>query len=149
MKRDAFTTTLRWITIFMFLLAGTWALSQTTTSNLSGVVRDSSGAVLPQVKITLRNVARGTVRVATTDVEGRYSLSAVEPGTYELRAERSGFTSEVQTGVVLTVGGASEVNLVLKVGQVNEVINVKDVAPLIEPSKAEVSTVIGEQAIES
>ena len=123
--------------------------SQTPTATLSGVVRDPTGAVVPQVKITLRNTARGTLRTTSTDGEGRYNLSNVDPGTYELRAERSGFNTEVKNGVVLTVGGASQVDLNLRVGAASEVISVTDQAPLIEVSKAEVSNVISEQAIES
>src|SRR5262245_51268741 len=123
--------------------------SQTPTATLSGVVRDPTGAVVPQVKITLRNTARGTLRTTSTDGEGRYSLSNVDPGTYELRAERSGFNTEVKNGVVLTVGGASQVDLNLRVGPAAEVITVTDQAPLVEMSKAEVSNVISEQAIQS
>src|SRR5262249_14088134 len=149
MKTDVILKRARWITTIMFFVAWVGASCQTTTATLTGVVHDSTGAVVPQVKIVLRNTAKGTSRVATTDGEGRYSLSAVEPGTYELRAERTGFTSEVQSGIVLTVGGASEINLVLKVGGVNEVVNVTGETPLVEPSKAEVSTVIPEQTIQS
>src|SRR5215467_13534249 len=137
------------ITILMLLAAWLGAFGQTTTATLSGVVHDSSGAVVPQVKITLTSAAKGTSRVVSSDAEGGYSFSGVEPGTYQLRAERSGFNSEVQSGVVLTVGGASRLDIVLKVGQVNEIVTVKDVAPLIEPSKAELSTVIDQQTIES
>jgi outer membrane receptor protein involved in Fe transport len=123
--------------------------SQTPTATLSGVVRDPTGAVVPQVKVTLRNTARGTLRTTSTDGEGRYSLSNVDPGTYELRAEHSGFNTEVKNGVVLTVGGASQVDLNLRVGAATEVITVTDQAPLVEMSKAEVSNVISEQAIQS
>jgi outer membrane receptor protein involved in Fe transport len=123
--------------------------SQTPTATLSGIVRDPTGAVVPQVKVTLRNTARGTLRTTSTDGEGRYSLSNVDPGTYELRAEHSGFNTEVKNGVVLTVGGASQVDLNLRVGAATEVITVTDQAPLVEMSKAEVSNVISEQAIQS
>ena len=137
------------VVLAMFLFAWLSSLCQTTTATLTGVVRDSSQAVVPQVKITLKNVARGTSRVTSTDGEGQYNLSGLEPGVYDLRAERTGFSTELKSGVVLTVGGASQVDLVLKIGQASEVVTVKDEAPLIEPSKAEVSTVISEQAIES
>ena len=82
----------------IFVLFSTAWLSQrqTTTATLSGVVHDPTGAVLPQVKITLKNSARGTTRSTVTDNEGRYNLSSVEPGTYELRAERSGFSTDVK-----------------------------------------------------
>ncbi len=141
--------TVRWIAVLMFSLVWLGAYSQTTTATLSGVVHDSTGAVVPQVKITLKNAAKGTSRVTTTDGDGRYNLSAVDPGTYELRAERTGFSTEVKSGVVLTVGGSSQTDLTLKIGQVSEVITVTDQAPLIETSKAEVSNVINEMAIQS
>src|SRR5215471_16041515 len=141
MKTDVILRMTRWITTIMFFVAWVGATCQTTTATLTGVVHDSTGAVVPQVRIVLRNIAKGTSRVVMTDEEGRYNLSALEPGTYELRAERTGFTTDVQSGIVLSVGGASEINLVLKVGGVNEVVTVTDEAPLVEPSKAEVSTV--------
>src|SRR5215471_8048503 len=149
MKRIGIIRCLQWISVCMFLMVSIAAPGQTTTATVSGVVRDSSGAVVPQVKITLKNVAKGTSRVTSTDGEGRYSLSGLEPGTYDLRAERTGFSTELQRGVILAVGGASQIDVALKVGQASEVVTVKDEAPLIEPSKAEVSTVISAQAIES
>jgi outer membrane receptor for ferrienterochelin and colicin len=137
------------VAIIALCLIWTSASAQTTTATLSGVVHDSSGAVVPQVKIALKSTAKGTTRVTATDGEGNYRFSSVEPGTYEVRAERGGFTTEVKSGVVVTVGGASEVDLILKVGQASEVITVTDQGPLIETTKAEVSTVISEQAIQS
>src|SRR6266700_4547968 len=75
----------RFAVVVMFSVAWLGAYSQTTTATLSGVVHDPTGAVVPQVKITLRNIAKGTNRATLTDNDGRYNLSAVEPGTYELR----------------------------------------------------------------
>ena len=135
--------------ITFVLFSAAWLTAQTTTATLSGVVHDPTGAVLPQVKITLKNSARGTTRSTVTDNEGRYNLSNVEPGTYELRAERSGFSTDVRNGVVLTVGGSSQADLTLRIGPTTEVITVTDEAPLIETSKAEVSSVISERAIQS
>jgi outer membrane receptor protein involved in Fe transport len=139
----------RFIAVLMFFLAALSAAGQTTTATLSGVVRDSSGALVPQVKITLKNTVKGTIRVTSTDNEGRYNLTSVEPGSYELRAECTGFSTEVKSGVVLAVGGSSAVDISLRVGPANEVITVTGEAPLIEASKAEVSNVINEQAIQS
>src|SRR5262249_23669716 len=139
----------RCLCVLMFSLSWLAAYSQSTTATLSGVVRDSTGAVLPEVKITLKNAANGTSRSTTTDGEGRYKLSAVEPGTYEVRADRSGFSSEVKGGIEPTVGGTAQFDFTLRVGTVNEVIKVTDEAPLIETSKAEVSNVINETVIQS
>jgi Carboxypeptidase regulatory-like domain/TonB dependent receptor len=139
----------RCFAVVLFSAAWLMANGQSTTATLSGVVHDPTGAVLPQVKITIKNSARGTTRTAVTDNEGRYSLSNVEPGTYELRAERTGFSTDVRSGLVLTVGGAQQADLTLRIGPTTEVVTVTDAAPLIETSKAEVSTVISEHAIQS
>jgi len=132
--------------LFVMCLA---AHGQTTTATLSGVVHDPTSAVLPQVKITLKNNAKGAARSTITDSEGRFSLTNVEPGTYELRAERSGFSTAVKSGVVLAVGGSSQEDLTLSIGAASEVVTVTDQAPLIETAKAEVSNVVTEQEIQS
>jgi outer membrane receptor protein involved in Fe transport len=131
------------------LLWGVTALGQTTTATLSGMIRDASGAVVPDVKISARNVQTGAVRVAVSDSDGRYSLINLGPGEYELRAERAGFRTAVQSGVLLTVGGASVVDLTVQVGEVTEVVEIKQDEPLIETTKAEVSRVVNERSIES
>src|SRR5258708_15871649 len=102
--------------VAMFSVAWIGAHGQTTTATLSGVVHDPTGAVVPQVKITLRNIAKGANRTTSTDNDGRYNLSTMEPGTYELRAERTGFSTEVNNGVVLTVGGSAHVDGTLRAG---------------------------------
>ena len=132
----------RMAAIFVFCMVWVSAQGQTTTATLSGVVHDPTSAVVPQVRITLKNPVKGTVRLATTDPDGRYSFTSVEPGNYELRAESAGFRTEVKSGVVLTVGGSSQVDITLQVGPTNEIVTVTGETPLIEASKAEVSNVI-------
>jgi hypothetical protein len=136
-------------TILLLCLATCLGAYGQSTATLFGLVRDPSGAVLAKAKITLRNTDKGTSRTTLTDGEGRYNLSNVEPGNYELRAEAAGFRTEVKSGVVLTVGGSSQIDLSMRVGTATEVVSVTDQAPLIETSKAEISDVINEQAIES
>ena len=64
--------------VILTMLEGVFAsrlTSQTTSATLSGVVRDSTGAVVPQVRVTLRSIAKGTSRATVTDGEGAYSFS--------------------------------------------------------------------------
>ncbi|HMB29371.1 MAG TPA: TonB-dependent receptor [Blastocatellia bacterium] len=133
----------------MALLASVVAVGQTPTATLSGVVRDASGALVPNVKITARNASTGATRDATTDNEGRYSLTNLGPGQYEVRAERAGFKTAAQSGVILTVGGAAVLDLTIQIGEVSEIVEVKQEEPLIEPTKAELSRVVNERSIES
>jgi carboxypeptidase family protein/TonB-dependent receptor-like protein len=131
------------------LLGGVIVMGQTTTATLSGVVRDASGAVVPDVKITSKNTQTGAIRSTVSDSDGRYSLINMLPGQYELRAERDGFRTAVQSGVLLTVGGASVVDLTVQVGEVSEIVEIKQDEPLIETTKAEVSRVVDERSIDS
>jgi outer membrane receptor protein involved in Fe transport len=129
-------------------LASLVASGQTTTATLSGVISDTSGAVIPDAKIIVRNISTRATRETTSDGEGRYNLINLGPGQYEVRAERSGFKT-AQSNVTLTIGGAAVLDLTVQVGDVSEVVEIRQEEPLIEPTKAEVSRVINEQSIES
>jgi outer membrane receptor protein involved in Fe transport len=137
------------LAVLVALLAGATAFGQSATATLSGVIRDTSGAVIPNAKISARNTNTGAARETTTDSEGRYSLTNLGPGQYEIRAERAGFKTAAQSGVILTVGGATLVDLTVQVGAVTEVVEIKQEEPLVETTKAEVSRVVNERSIES
>ena len=76
--------------------------AQIATATLDGTVRDETGGPLPGVALTLRSTTTGATRTATTDVAGRYRIAALDPGTYDIRAELQNFKAAVQTGIVLT-----------------------------------------------
>jgi outer membrane receptor protein involved in Fe transport len=137
------------LAVLVLLLAAVAAFGQTTSATLSGRIRDASGAVVPDVKLLAKNTQTGAVRDTKTDDEGRYSLTSLDPGQYEIRAEHSGFKTAIQSGVVLTVGGAVVLDLTLQVGNVTEVVEVSQEEPLIEPTRAELSRVVDERSIES
>src|SRR5262245_61373199 len=121
------------------------ALAQTTTGTISGVIRDASGAVIPEAKIVVKNLATGATRDGATDGHGRYNLTNLGAGQYEIRAERTGFRP-AWSNVTLSIGGAAILDLTLEVGNVSEAIKVESQEPLIEPTKAEVSRVVSEQS---
>src|SRR5262249_41656354 len=132
---------------FVLISTAAIALGQTTTATLSGVIRDSSGAIIPGAKVSVRNSSTGATREATTDEDGRYNLTNFGPGQYEVRAERVGF-STAQSNITLSVGGAAILDLTMQVGNLNQLIEVNsdDFLLLIEPTKAEVSRVVNEQS---
>jgi hypothetical protein len=132
--------------VMIVLLTSITAFGQTPTATLSGVIRDATGAVIADAKVSARNSQTGAMRETTSDGDGRYSITTLGPGLYEVRAERTGFKAAVQSAVVLTVGGAAAVDLTMQTGSVSEVVEIKEDEPLIETTRAELSRVVNQGA---
>src|ERR1700689_2142683 len=73
-------------------------------ASLSGVVTDPTGAAIPDVAVTIKNVDTGATRTIETDGGGRYQASGLTPGRFEIRAAKQGFAHETRTGLRLAVG---------------------------------------------
>src|SRR5690242_6251071 len=99
--------------------ATAWAQN---TANISGTVKDQSGAVLPGVEVTATQTATGISRMAVTNESGSYTLTNLPIGPYKLEASLPGFRAYVQNGIVLQVNDSPVVNATLEVGQVAETI---------------------------
>ena len=89
--------------------------AQVNTAALSGTAMDTTGAVVPGVKIQATNVGTGISYVGTADGQGRYVLPEMPIGTYNVSAQKTGFQKMVQTGIVLTVGAHPVLDFTLKV----------------------------------
>lgn len=123
-------------------LTSQMAQAQVTTGTISGVVRDSTGAVVPAVTITLRNLDTGTTRTVPTDEQGRYQALSLSLGNYEVQAGKEGFQSAVRRGIVLTVGREAVVSFDLQVGAVAQSVEVNEEAPLVETTGSSVSGLV-------
>ena len=117
-----------WVLIVFFL--GQSLMAQVTTGAISGIVRDETGAVVPGVTVSIRNVATGITRTLVTDAGGRYRASNLGLGDYEVQAELSGFRTDVRSGITLTIGREAVVEFTLQVGNVAERVEVTGEAPL-------------------
>jgi hypothetical protein len=91
---------------------------------LSGKVVDASQAAIPSVRITLTNVGTGVARVVATDITGSYILPDLLPGTYEMTAAASGFTTQVRTDISLDLGASLVLNAVMQAGDPDQVVRV-------------------------
>jgi hypothetical protein len=105
-------------------LSASLAFGQAVTSTLTGTVTDTSGAAIPNAAITLTNELSGDVRKSVTNTAGYYSLSAVPAGTYTLAVETKGFAREERKGVALTSADTRNLDFAMKVGSVNETVEV-------------------------
>ncbi|MBI4483309.1 MAG: TonB-dependent receptor, partial [Acidobacteria bacterium] len=132
----------KWVAVgFFSLLAPAVVLGQTTGS-ISGVVKDTTGGVLPGVEVTLTHVATGQAREVVTDDEGRYSATNLAIGTYEVKAVLAGFQASVHRGIVLTIGREAVVDMVMQVGEISEQVTVTGDAPLVETRTSQVSGLV-------
>jgi hypothetical protein len=87
------------------------------TAQISGTVKDQSGAVLPGVEVTATQTGTAIARTAVTNETGSYVLSNLAIGPYRLEAALPGFRTYAQTGIVLQVNASPVINPVLEVGQ--------------------------------
>jgi hypothetical protein len=117
------------------------------TGAITGVVRDTSGGVLPGVTVEAASPALiERVRTATTDTNGNYRLTNLPVGTYKVTFSLEGFTRQERDNVVLTSGFTAAVNGTMSVGQLAETVIVSGAAPIVDVQSArEVVTFQGEQ----
>lgn len=123
-----------------------WIQAQ-TLGTITGEVRDPSGSIVAGAIITVRNTETNGTRTATTNEDGIYSIPALNPGTYDVRAERSGFKSAARPGIQLQVQQTARIDFALELGQVSETIQVTDAPPLLTTETATVGTVIEQKRI--
>lgn len=132
--------------LMVFLLISNLS-AQVTTGTISGTVRDSTGAVIPNAKVTIKHSATGASRTVRTNGAGRYSAPQLALGDYEAVVEADGFQSVVRSGITLTLGREAILDFALEVGAVSERVTVAGEAPLIQTTTAEVAGLVDERQV--
>lgn len=119
-----------------------------TAATIVGDITDSSGAVAPNVTVTVINEGTKIERKVQTNDAGQYRVTPLNPGTYTIQVEASGFKRTVRSGVVLEVGAVLEVDFTLQIGQVTETIGVTGVTPVLQTEDAAVGNVVNSQELQ-
>jgi carboxypeptidase family protein len=118
------------VAMTFLLVPAAWAQQ---ASGIAGVVRDSSGAVLPGVSVEAASPALiEKVRSAVTDGEGRYSIVDLRPGTYSVTFTLTGFNTVARQGIELPSGFTASVNVTLNVGSLQETVTVTGASPVVD-----------------
>jgi len=117
-------------------------------AQLNGTIHDPSGQVIVGAVVTLRNIGTNRTYSATTNNTGLYVVPNLTPGQYELSISFTGFSKYVKTTEV-SVGQTATVNATLALAGTEQQVTVTDIAPLIEPTRTEVSQVIDTEQISS
>jgi hypothetical protein len=124
-----------------------WAQSQ---SAIAGIVRDTSGGVLPGVTVEASSPALiEKVRTVVTDGEGRFNIVALPPGTYSVTFTLTGFNTLKRDGVALTAGFSATVNADMQVGALEETITVTGAAPLVDTQSARQQKVVSDEVLQA
>jgi Carboxypeptidase regulatory-like domain len=116
------------------------AAQSTYTAQLSGVVTDSSGAVIPGAKVTLTDEATGVGTTYTTDGRGIYVFTSVRPARYTIRVQAPNMATQERRGVTLAVSQEATLNFTLSPGVVAETITVTEQVPLLDTGNASLGT---------
>ncbi len=130
----------------LLAMAGT-AGAQTATGQITGTVRDSSGAVTPGATVTVHSDLTGLTRTATTNPSGDYSFPLLPTGVYSVTAELTGFSIAKQAGLRLGVDQVARIDLTLAVGGASETVEVQAATVALDTETATVGQVITEKQI--
>jgi carboxypeptidase family protein len=123
------------------------ALAQRQLGAIQGTIVDATGGVLPGVSVTATNKSTGEVRTTVTNEAGIYRLQSLDPGTYDVVAQLSGFGQSGRSDVVVSVGASVGVNLTMSTSGVTETVQVRGVSPDIQTEKGDLSSVVERQRI--
>src|SRR5215510_6773335 len=115
---------MRRIGIALLILASVCQAQTTGTATLVGTITDNTGAVVPGATIDVVNIETQFVHKGATGPEGNYYIPNLNPGTYRLTIEASGFKRHVRDGIILRTSEQPRVDIQLEVGAVTESVNV-------------------------
>jgi hypothetical protein len=115
-------------------------LGQAVSGGVVGTITDTSGAVIPQAKVTIKNVGTGVARSTTTDASGNYSFPYVVPASYSVAASKQGFATVTQHSVMVSVNSTVRVDLTLRVGRMAQIVTVSSETPLLQTASAQTGT---------
>src|SRR5438874_2835213 len=121
--------------------------AQTSTATILGVLKDTTGALIPGVSITIKHTDTGQTRTAISSETGDYNVPLLPVGEYELTTTMPGFKQEVRRGINLVVGQQAVIDLTLEVGANAEQVTVSEEAPLVNTTLASTAGLISEQQV--
>jgi len=143
MPRSSVVGVILGVVFCVFLLPTASGAQATTASGIAGVVRDTSGGLLPGATVEAASpVLIERVRAVVTDGDGRYNITDLRPGTYVVTFRLAGFSVLVREGIVLSAGFTATVNAEMRLGTIEETVTVTGESPLVDTQTARRQTVI-------
>lgn len=121
--------------------------SQSTSSTLTGVLSDASGAIVPGASLQVVNEASGVVLQARANEAGLYRVVGLSPATYRVEVEAAGFQKLVRSGVVVQISQTLQLDLTLQLGTVQETVSVSGATPMLDTQSATVGQLVEREMI--
>ena len=137
----------RFVVLVLTSIISSHAYAQVAGGTLTGTVGDTSGAVIPDAQISIKNVATRLTRNMASDTAGFFTAPNLLPGTYEITISSPGFTTQVRTGINLQVGAQQVLNITMQVGQVNEKVEVTGAAPVVQLATSSIGAVVNSNTV--
>ena len=142
----------RWSYLFLSLIAAAIlichpSLFAQTTGTISGLVLDSSGAGVPDAKLTATLVQQNTSRTTRSNGEGLYIFNAMPPGDYRLEVEKSGFQRLIRSDITVAINQNLRADLTLRVGDLAQSVEVTTAAPLVDTRSPALSGLVDDRRV--
>lgn len=147
---------IHWIAGLSILLLALWlsvaarpGFSQAYASSLAGVITDARGAVIANATVVVQNIATSATRRSVTGPDGRYTLSQLAPGTYDVTVTATGFKKYVRNNVTLLAARSAALNVTLQLGSVAQTVQVSGQGVLLDTRSANQSTTLTREMVDA
>ena len=117
--------------LIALLVAAPSVWAQSNYGAIRGIISDSQGAVLPKSQVTLTSATTNIARSTVSNGAGEYTFSAVDPGTYTVTVEMSGFQKLERKGIIVDSGNTIPLDLTLTIGSEGQIVEVSASEPII------------------
>lgn len=133
----------------LLLFSSSFSFGQSTSGTISGRITDEQGAALSGANVTIYSPDLELTRQIATDNKGYYRITGLPFGRYEVKAEQTGFMTELKINIAVTVAQESIVDLSLPVGEVTEILTIQSDTSVIERNNSTLSGLVNEKTIRS
>jgi outer membrane receptor protein involved in Fe transport len=123
------------------------AYAQVAGATLTGTVKDSSGAVIPNAQVSITDLATSVSRGVSSNAAGLYIAPNLSPGNYEVRVTSTGFRTQVERGITLTVGAQQQLDITMQLGQISQTVEITTEAPTVELTSSELGATVNSTTV--
>src|ERR1700733_14295209 len=137
------------VTIILLSLITSHAFAQLPTATILGVVKDPSGAIVPDAEVKITNTDTGLNRTMSTGADGSYRFPALPVGQYQVQVTKNGFQTFNRTGITLQVGQDASIDVAMQVGSMSQSVTVTAQASLVQTTTSTIGSVVSPHEITS